>query len=236
MLIIEKFSNLKIRRNNRCRGLISNRNQLSSWAVEDVLISLDDDSCFTNRPDFTVLLERFTLDKYLCGVEFDNIDPPATTGTAVDDGALVQMYTGFGHAIHRARFNKLGGYREFLFHMCEERDFAQRAWKEGYVIRKFRAIQVQHRRTPVARLHDRNVYFLCRNTIIVNLANFGIWRLFWFPFAAISMVTFWSGARGRRLLAAKAIGSAMIELCKNVRDMHPMSYIQFVNYRKLPQR
>lgn len=230
------FTDLHLRRNESCRGLIVNRNELAAWASAEVLISLDDDSCFTFKPDLDALVQMFRSDPRLCAVEFDNIDPPAVRGSDVPDGALVQMFTGFGHAIQRSRFLALGGYRESFVHMCEERDFCQRAWRDDFTVRKYRAIQVQHRRTPVARLQDRNVFYLCRNTMAFSIFNYGLMRMLWVPLAAIYMTTMWPPSRGRRLIALKAVVSGLALVARNVDEIHPMTAAKYFSYRRLPQR
>lgn len=234
--IISKFKKLQIKRNSECKGLIVNRNELASWAKEDVLISLDDDSCFVTIPNFIDLLDRFNSNINLCAVEFDNIDPPLKTGSKVLDDELVQMYTGFGHAVRRSYFLHIGGYREFFYHMCEEIDFGQRAWTKGYQIRKYRKIQVLHRKTPVARIHDRNVYYWCRNTIFLNMANLGVYRILWLPIMVLSMCSVLKITKKRRFLAMKGICSGLFCLFKYRADIHPMSLYQAWQYRKLAQR
>ncbi|OIQ89947.1 glycosyl transferase family 2 [mine drainage metagenome] len=232
--VLARFERLQMRRNARCEGLIVNRNELARWAVEDILVSLDDDSCFTSRPDFEALCRRFQEEPRLAGVEFDNFERPASGGSATADAAQVQAYTGFGHAIHRLRFLEIGGYRDYFIHMCEERDFGQRAWAAGYIVQKYKDIQVLHRRTPVARLTERNVFYLCRNTIIFNVSNFGWQRAVLLPGMALSMLLGWRGTQGRRWAALKGIASGLAALLRHRQDYRPMSREQARVYRSLP--
>ena len=206
--ILKKFSNLKVKKNKSNLGLIVNRNILARWANEDILISLDDDSCFTSKPDFKKLVDYFNLHPNLCATEFDNIEIPNNVGTDSLHNEIIQMYTGFGHAINRRIFNSLNGYREFFVHMCEERDLSQRAWANGYDIRKYSKIKILHLKSPVARIHDKNAYYLARNTLLLNLLNFGFYGFFLSFLKSVAILTLWKPMKRRRFLAFKAIISA----------------------------
>lgn len=234
--VLAAFEALTLIRNDEARGLIVNRNTLARIAKEDILISLDDDSCFASPPDLKALSSYFVEHPRVCAVEFDNIDPPAECGTAVPNGACVQMYTGFGHAIDRHKFLSLGGYRDFFFHMCEERDFGQRAWTAGFEVHKYRAITVLHRKTPVARLHDRNLYFLARNTVFMRVSRQGIFGALLLAPMIAWMASFWKAGRGRRMVALRGALSGVRLVIRKRKFLAPMPAPKARAFAALPQR
>lgn len=230
-----QFTHIMVMRNQKNRGLVVNRNKLAHIATEEVLVSLDDDSCFDTTPDLEALADYFVADSALCGVEFDNVENGRRLSDTAD-GDIVQMYTGFGHAVHRARFLACGGYREFLVHMCEERDFGQRAFKLGLHVKKYALIRVIHRRTQVSRLHGRNAYFLARNTLFLNVANFGMLRAPLVPFMVVYMIFAWAPTRRWKSLTVKAARDALALLIQHRRDLSPLSITEGRRFRALPLR
>lgn len=232
----KEFPNLEVRVNEQSKGLIVNRNRLAEWANEEILISLDDDSCFEDPPDLLEIYERFARDPTLVAVEFENRELNESFVKRAGDGTWLQMYTGFGHAIHRERFLRVGGYREFFVHMCEERDFAQRAWRLGYHIELCRSAKVLHRRSPVARLMDRNIYFLVRNTILFSVMNLASWRLVWLIFAPFVMVLFWPATAGRRKVALRAVLDGFKTAWSKRDEFTLLSWRQARAYARLSQR
>jgi len=50
-LLGSRFKSARLLRNESSRGLIVNRNSLVNLAKTDYVISLDDDSCFSDSPD-----------------------------------------------------------------------------------------------------------------------------------------------------------------------------------------
>ncbi len=233
---LAKFSRLVLVRNKEAKGLVVNRNYMASIAKEKILISLDDDSCFVSRPNFKALHDYVVSDEKICGVEFDNFDNIHGEISNATEGQCLQMYTGFGHAIHRDRFLEVGGYREYLYHMCEERDFGQRAWKAGLVIKKYNKIRVIHRRTSVARLHDSNLFYLVRNTIFIKVANRGFFGLALAIPAALLMMTFWPHGKDRRHLVMIALGSSFLLILKHFREFRPLTAMEWIAFRRFPLR
>lgn len=231
---LDRFSNVAIYRNEEPKGLIVNRNYLAKVATQKILISLDDDSCFDGTPDFKKLSAYIIAEETICGVEFDNLEMVGGERSSTPDGRIVQMYTGFGHAVHRDRFVNIGGYREYLFHMCEERDLGQRAWRAGLLIRKYRAVRVIHRRSSIARVHERNLFYFIRNTIFMRIANTGIYGVIWSVPAIVAMLTFWGPGRGQRRLVLRALKDCFSLVRKHSSEFQPMTFAQWKAFRRLP--
>lgn len=233
---IKCFSNIKVHKNKKSLGLIVNRNKMASIASEDILISLDDDSCFVGKPNFDELINFFNNNPLVCGVELNNAEI-GQMHSLCESGEILQMYTGFGHAINRKIFLEIGGYREYFMHMCEERDFAMRAWRLGYKIVFFGGIKVLHRRTPVGRNNDRNFFYKIRNTIIYSYKNMIVYRLFWLPLSIIYMLLFWREANGRRMIVVRAVIDAFKTIFINRNEPSTqMNLADIIEFRKKPIR
>ena len=68
------------------------------------------------------------------------------------------QYVGAAAAVRRNVFLALGGYRELLHHMAEERDFCLRMLDAGFVVRMGRADLIYHHESPVRKLNWNRRY------------------------------------------------------------------------------
>ena len=237
---LSNFENLEIKRNNTSKGLIFNRNRIVEQAETPYVISLDDDSCFAATPNLDKAIKYFEDNPHIIGLEFNNIDTSqkiVTTHHILSCNSIyaVKSYTGCGHMIRRDTFLSLGGYREYFVHMAEESDFAQRAWSKGLEIHYFSEIIVHHRRTPVARIPEREAFYNARNISLCNLLNkpliFGFIRAIGsYPILVKKNIRYPS------LIGKITIGwiNAWIFLLFNINERTPMSFKKYFSYQNLP--
>ncbi|WP_197090431.1 glycosyltransferase family 2 protein [Cupriavidus basilensis] len=234
----KKFSKMRVIKNKNGRGLIANRNLMVSLSETPFFISLDDDSCFRDKPDFSDIERVFYADHRVAALQLNNVD--VNFGCNPSDRLelyQVQMYTGCGHVLRCATFLALGGYREYFMHMCEERDFSQRAWRNGYCVMMYPWLIVDHLRSPVARNVVRNTKFLVRNTVLFNFLNYPIW----FGLAramGVGPISIFKNFREPTLIAASAEGwlSGLGMALRRLLERSPMSISQYRKFRQLPMR
>jgi len=80
------------------------------------------------------------------------------------------LFVGTAHAVRRELFLRLGGYREYLFHQGEERDFTIRMLAAGYIVRQGLADPIHHFESP-RRDFRRLDLFGRRNDILYSWFN-----------------------------------------------------------------
>jgi len=233
---LSAFSRVTVHRNSTSRGLVVNRNWMASVATTEFVLSLDDDSCFREIPNLEMAAAYMRQNPATIGLQFNNVEVSlAQTPVPRCPPYAVQTYTGFGHMLRRAEFLNLGGYREYFIHMCEERDFCQRAWQQGYRVELYPDIVVEHHRTSVARNTKRNAFFLIRNSLIYSSLNLPFWPfvlrvaliLPWSIMHNISQPSLW-----RHFVAGWFAGLLTAQRRKSER--RAMTDAQYSIYRMLP--
>jgi GT2 family glycosyltransferase len=235
-LLGSRFKSARLLRNESSRGLIVNRNSLVNLAKTDYVISLDDDSCFSDSPDLQSAIAYLDKNSNVAALEFNNLDVKiGRSRVPVRSPHPVQSFTGCGHMLRRSTFIELDGYSEFFFHMCEERDYGMRLWKEGYQIHSFYSIFVDHQRTPVARSNYRNCLFHARNTFLFYYLNAPIYV------AAVKTPLIFPNMFRAYGFSSSSFRSTLIGIMQGIRFAFtpsarrtPMSFGQYRALRRLP--
>lgn len=151
------------------RGYIVQRNEAARMATTPLLVSIDDDACFSSPDAVATTVAEFD-DPRIGAVAIPFIHtargPEVLQRAPSDDGVWVtEAYIGTAHAVRRDLFLELGGYRESLEHFFEEPDFCIRMLRAGYVVRIGRAEPILHNESP-RRNQARGITYLCRNHML----------------------------------------------------------------------
>ena len=138
-LVRSCFPSVRLVRFEESRGYIRARNEAARLAEGDVIISIDDDAEFSQPSIVETVLSEME-DPRVAAVAMPFIDvslekklkqcAPDRNGTWITN-----EFIGTAHAIRKVVFREVGGYREVLFHQCEEGDFCIRLLERGWVVR-----------------------------------------------------------------------------------------------------
>jgi len=234
--LVRKFPRIRIVRNEVQRGLITNRNEMALLSKTPYVLSLDDDSCFRNGPDLEGAVEYLAQQPRVVALQFNNVDinfgEEAVTGS---EPYRVQTYTGCGHLLKRSVFLEMGGYRTDFVHMSEEVEFCRKAWKAGLEVHMYPKIIVDHRRTPVARFPEKNLYYLTRNLMIISYLHLPLPAMMPKLFSN-ALLIWWRNLRRRYLWSSVFRGWIDgIKYCiAHFSERVPMSGRQYREYRRAP--
>ena len=146
------------------------RNRGSEIAQAPILFPIDDDSVMASRTIVEQTLECFNdtrvgavaipLIKTRRGKQIHQAVPDSGHNVHV-----IGTYIGASHAVRRDLFIRLGGYREHLFYMGEERDYCIRMLAAGYFVKIGSSDPILHNES-IARSSQRASYYGRRNDVL----------------------------------------------------------------------
>lgn len=173
-MVRAEFPAVRLHRSETARGYIVQRNYAAQLATAPVIVSLDDDAIFTSPHTVAQTLAAFDHPR-VGAVTIPFIDVghrPDVIGAAPNRSGIfiTGAYIGAAHAVRRELFLRLGGYREYLFHYAEERDFCIRMLNAGYVTRLGTADLVHHFLSP-KRQHSRGYIARARSFLLYPWYN-----------------------------------------------------------------
>lgn len=161
-------------RDEKAQGCLVLRNRLIQRAVSPYIISLDDDSYFTNIKDYDEAIKIMESDPNLAlccfkvlikeGIQF----PEDTSRTRYE----TNMFIGCGFIARRADLLEVGGFDEFFFRQGEERDIALRLIAAGKHLLQANDITVFHEYTSVNRDHQLIHGYAFRNELYFFIKYF----------------------------------------------------------------
>lgn len=148
-----EFPNVHYERLAEANGPCVLRNLGARLASAPILFPLDDDSVLTSPTTVEETLAEFDNEWVgAIAIPYVNVCESEQVHTRSPDRERVYVcpaYLAASCAVRRDLFVKLGGYREQLFYMCEERDFCIRLLDRGYVVRLGTASPISHYTSPV---------------------------------------------------------------------------------------
>jgi GT2 family glycosyltransferase len=234
--LVQQFPRIKVVRNEVQRGLITNRNEMALLSKTPYVLSLDDDSCFRNVPDLQGAVEYLARHPRVVALQFNNVDINfGEEAVTESEPYRVQTYTGCGHLLKRSVFLEMGGYRKDFVHMSEEVEFCRKAWKSGLEVHMYPKIIVDHRRTPVARFPEKNLYYLTRNLLIISYLHLP-WPAMMPKLFSNALLIWWRNLRRRYLWSSVFRGWIDgLKYCRaHFSERVPMSGRQYREYRRAP--
>jgi GT2 family glycosyltransferase len=137
---------------------------------------LDDDSVFTDRSTVQSVLQYFADPRVAAvAMPFVNVARSPTVLQLGDADTLLatDRYVGTAHAIRRADFELVGGYRESFVHIGEEADLCLRLLSARRLTVLATTPPVHHFESAV-RDRDRMMHFARQNEVL-----FALWNVPW---------------------------------------------------------
>jgi glycosyltransferase involved in cell wall biosynthesis len=226
-MVRSEFPSVRLHRSAESRGLIAQRNAAALLAAGKFIVSMDDDAVLTSQRTVTQTLADFD-DPRVGAVAIPFVDHRgpmiAHRHLAPDPDAVwvTDTYTGTAHAVRRAAFLAVGGYRECLVHQAEEPDLCLRLLDAGYVTRLGRADPLHHHESSSRNL-DRVITFSRRNDLL------GGWHNVPLPYlpvrlAKVTLHSLWFALAWRRPRAVlRGVVRGYLELPAHASERRPVS-------------
>jgi glycosyltransferase involved in cell wall biosynthesis len=174
-MVRAEFPSVRVTRFETSAGLVVRRNDAAELATGDVIFSLDDDAVFTTPDVVAQTMAEFDHPR-IGAVAIPYVDvrrgPEEHQRAPVPDGRwATHRFRGTAHAVRRAVFLDLGGYRELIVHQGEEIDFALRMLDAGLVVRLGNADPIHHFESPSRSVRRMELYGR-RNEILLCTTHF----------------------------------------------------------------
>lgn len=201
-MVCKEFPSVRFYRDETSRGYIVQRNRAARLATAPIIISIDDDATFSSPQTVRQVLAEFN-DEHVGAVAIpyvnirqDNVvrqEAPGNTGLYI-----TASFVGTAYAVRKDVFNRIGGFREILFHQGEEDDFCLRMLAASLWTRLSTADAIHHFESPKRDLQRMDVYGRRNNVLFVWLNV--PWP--WFPIhmAGTCLKGIWFGCRVGRPL------------------------------------
>jgi GT2 family glycosyltransferase len=185
-------------RNEVRQGLIANRSKAMKMADGEFIVSLDDDSCFTDPGDLEKAVARMLSEPQLGIVTFlvcqgTDLIPERETGV---EERYVASFVGCAHMLRSSVVAQLGGYRDFYFYYAEESEYSLRVWDAGWRILFFPEVLVHHRISPIGRRDSAILRYSIRNNLWTTILHMPLprvvlqvaWRLISYSFESLRLL------------------------------------------------
>jgi GT2 family glycosyltransferase len=184
-LVEQEWPGARVYRNEKNLGLIASRSLSFTLVKGEFLISLDDDSFFTDNDDIWRAVKRFQSEDDLGILTFQvhTSREPITAPVERDKARYSHLFSGCAHMMRVAVTRQVGGYADFFYYYGEEPEYSMRAVKKGWKIYYMSEILVQHRVSPTNRSRDKILRYCARNTVWMVLMHY--------PFPRVLAEVFW---------------------------------------------
>jgi len=173
-MLRDEFPTVHHLRSNLPIGPCAQRNRGVGLAETEIVFLIDDDTELVSPATVEQTLNEFNHPLVSAvAIPFVNVLQDQAVHTSAPDRE--QVYVGYAfvaaaHAVKRAEFLAVGGYREPLFYMGEESDFCLRLLAAGRVTRWGAADKVHHFQPP-GRISWAADYYGRRNDVLFSWQN-----------------------------------------------------------------
>ena len=236
-LVRLEFPAVKYRRVERAQGYIGLRNRGYQEGEAEWILSIDDDAWLTDRQTVSQIASELADCGSVRAFALSYLES-TPDGRNVDDcrlqaGDQVRSFVGTAHICHRETFLELGGYREFLVHQGEERDFCIRLFAAGFEIGMIAAAPIVHGVSPKRDLHRMHRWGT-RNLILFDFfyAPIGIVVPIALKHAASAIRYRFSIARA--VTTARWLLSSLPAMWRFRKFRRPLTMAKFRDYLSLP--
>jgi GT2 family glycosyltransferase len=153
------------------------RNRIARQADTPFILYLDDDAALLPGGAVADALAVLRADPSVAAVAFAQADeagalyPPGAQPSPATEPALVRTFIGFAHLVRADALRAVGGYREILQIMGEERELTLRLLEAGYRVVYLPHAPVAHLADPSGRDPKRFLYLTVRNDALSGLLN-----------------------------------------------------------------
>lgn len=158
-------------------GVTAGRNRIAREARTPWLLYLDDDAVLLSPGAVRAGIAVLEGDPAVAAVAFPQSDaegrllPPGAQPSAATEPALVRSFIGFAHLLRRDALLSIGGYREVLQIMGEERELSLRLIDAGHHIVYLPAHPIAHLADAGGRDPRRFLHLTVRNDVLAALLN-----------------------------------------------------------------
>lgn len=159
------------------QGLSAGRNRIAREARTPWILYLDDDAVLLSPDAVRAGIAVLERDPSVAAVAFPQSDaegvplPPGAQPSPATGPALVRSFIGFAHLVRREALLAVGGYREVLEIMGEERELCLRLLDRGHRVVYLPAHPVAHLADAGGRDPRRFLYLTVRNDVLAALLN-----------------------------------------------------------------
>lgn len=193
-MVAREFPGVRLDVTSAPLGLIVQRNRAAEMATTPIIVSIDDDAVLTTPNVVAQTVALFDHPRVgavtIPFIDVGQGDIPLTQ--APDDRGIwvTATYIGTAHAVRRDLFQKLGGYRGYLFQYAEERDYCIRMLGAGYVVR-LGTSDLLHHCASTRRVQSRRYIIRGRSSILYPWYNTPMRYLpFHLPRSAFNVIRF----------------------------------------------
>ncbi|HVZ77004.1 MAG TPA: glycosyltransferase [Gemmatimonadaceae bacterium] len=157
------------------RGLCAARNTFIEQAATPWVLNLDDDAAIVSVDSIRRGLDVLKRDQRVFAVAFVQADasgapyPPHAQPAPVRVPSLIASFIGYGHLLRRDAMLALGGFREQLVVMGEERELCLRALDRGWRVAYLPPACVAHLPDPTGRDTRQYLHLVVRNGVLSSL-------------------------------------------------------------------
>lgn len=168
---------LVVFRNEETAGPAAGRNRIAGEARTPWLLFLDDDAVLLSADAVRAGIAVLERDPSVAAVAFPQADaegtllPPGAQPSPATEPALVRAFIGFAHLVRRDALLAVGGYRDLLEIMGEERELAVRLLDAGSRIVYLPDQPVAHLADAAGRDTRRFLHLTVRNDVLSALLN-----------------------------------------------------------------
>jgi GT2 family glycosyltransferase len=158
-------------------GLSAGRNRVAQAARTPYVLYLDDDALLLSRDSVAAAVAVVDADPAVAAVAFAQADgegrlyPPGAQPSPATRPSLVRSFIGFAHLLRRDVLLAMGGFRELLGIMGEERELSFRLLDAGYRIVYLPGAPVAHLADPGGRDTRGWLFQTVRNDALSGLLN-----------------------------------------------------------------
>jgi GT2 family glycosyltransferase len=231
-----EFPTVRLERSQQSRGYIVQRNYGAALAQTPFIFSIDDDAVFSSPRVVSAALAAFDHPRVgVVGIPYIRTQEPGRVHQLAPDvpGVFpVDSYTGTAYALRRELFLRVGGYREFLFHLGEEEDYSIRMLAAGYVVRQCRTDPIHHFESPLRDFTRIDLYGR-RNNVLFAWCNVPM------PYLPMHLLgTTWNGLKkgwkARRMMQmARGLAMGYAAIFTGQAKRHPVPAAVYRLHRRL---
>ncbi len=236
-VVRDRFPEVRLVASDKQQGYLVWRNQGFRDASGEYVISLDDDSYFTDADTVTRVVELFAASPQAAAIALPYCEPQRGQGNSrmspCPAGTPLRSYVGCAHAIRRQLALDAGGYRELLTHQGEEKDLCIRLRDHGWDIVYGDSPPLVHMYSE-NRDRQRHNYYGYRNTLLFSALNVP------HPYAVPRMLLDSLQLLGHRFslgalpASLHAVAAGWIAGARHLADRAPVTHATYRQYRSLP--
>ncbi len=233
----DRFPEVSLHASDEQVGYLVWRNQGFRDATGEYVISIDDDSYFTDIETVSRLVELFDEYPRAAAIALPYLEPFSDRSngrmSSQPVGTQLRHYVGCAHALRRDLVLELNGYPEFLIHQGEERDLCLRFLEQDWQVVYGDTPPLVHMYSP-NRDSNRVSYYGYRNTLLFS--GMHVPQPYLFPRMVIDSIQLLKHRFRWQALPAKLHGvvAGWVASIQYLAQRSAVSRSTYLRYRALP--